>query len=217
MESPKHQSVKAVPIITLLMMAAALIIAGAPSVAPWLIFDRAAILDGQVWRLFTGHWVHFSGSHLLYDLVALAVIGWIIESKSLPRFGSFCLITPFVISIALLVFEPSIAFFGGLSGLATGALVFLILSDRELPPVIRLAVGMALIGKMICESIGGHALFASVPANVRSAVASHIWGAAAGALISVTFQSYIRRIANSWLLPITESEPATHAQNPGLG
>ena len=35
--------------------------------AAWLAFDRQAILAGQVWRLWSGHLVHYSLHHALLD------------------------------------------------------------------------------------------------------------------------------------------------------
>ena len=77
--------------------------------------------------MFTGHWVHFSTSHLVYDLLALGIAGWIIEARGLPHFGWLCLLAPWLISAVLLLFEPQMKLFGGLSALATTAIVYLAL------------------------------------------------------------------------------------------
>ena len=42
-----------------------------PGVGEALVYDRSAILTGELWRLVTGHWVHFSASHLFYDVTVL--------------------------------------------------------------------------------------------------------------------------------------------------
>ncbi len=77
--------------------------------------------------MFTGHWVHFSTSHLIYDSFALGVAGWIIETQKLRNFGLICLLAPWLISGALLLAEPQMEWFGGLSALATTAVVYLAL------------------------------------------------------------------------------------------
>jgi len=48
----------------------------------WLGFNnRAHVLNGEVWRLLTGIFQHFSFLHLFFNMVALVYIGSLIESK----------------------------------------------------------------------------------------------------------------------------------------
>ena len=77
--------------------------------------------------MYTGHWVHFSAAHLVYDLLALGIVSWMIEVKQLPGFGWLCLLAPWLISGGLLLVEPQVTFYGGLSALAVTALVYLAL------------------------------------------------------------------------------------------
>src|SRR5580692_5128194 len=128
MDTSQFQSLgRRLPVVTMLVVGGALLVAVFPGWASWLVYDRAAICSGEIWRMFTGHWIHFSSSHLVYDLLALGVAGWIIEAKGLPHFAPLCLIAPWLISAALLVLEPHLEVFGGLSALATTAIVYLTL------------------------------------------------------------------------------------------
>jgi rhomboid family GlyGly-CTERM serine protease len=176
--------VRQLPVITLLMVSAALIIVQFPEWSPWLVYDRSAILSGQIWRLFTGHWVHFSTSHLIYDSLALGVAGWIVEIQKLPNFGWMCLIAPWLISGVLLVVEPRMELFGGLSALATAAVVYLALCGLgEAGPWrwICLATLQGFVCKMIYEIITGRMMFVTEGDNtVTVSTASHISGALIG-------------------------------------
>ena len=40
----------------------------------WLVYDRTALVHGELWRLWTGHLVHFSNSHLLLDTFVSAIV-----------------------------------------------------------------------------------------------------------------------------------------------
>ena len=51
----------------------------AGAAAPDWVFERTAIADGEWWRLISGHLVHSDGQHLLWDVLALVVIGWMLE------------------------------------------------------------------------------------------------------------------------------------------
>ncbi|MFY8131142.1 MAG: rhomboid family intramembrane serine protease, partial [Burkholderiaceae bacterium] len=37
-------------------------------------YDRVLVLEGEVWRLVTGVWVHLSWAHLTMNLVGLALV-----------------------------------------------------------------------------------------------------------------------------------------------
>ena len=172
--------IRKLPVITTLMVGSGVVIALFPSWSFWLIYDRSAILSGELWRMFTGHWIHFSPSHLVYDLLALGVAGWIIETQKLPYFGWLCLLTPWLISSVLLLSEPQMQRFGGLSALATTAIVYLALFGlHDAPPWrwVCLAALLGIAGKICFEMTTGRMLFATtgnVPVTVS--VTSHISG-----------------------------------------
>ena len=196
MDTPKSQTgpdlVRRVPITTLLVIGAAAAIARIPGSSRWLVYDRHAILSGQVWRMFTGHWVHFSMSHLVYDSLVFGIAGWMIETKRLSNFGWLCLLAPWLISGLLLVFQPRMEWFGGLSALATAAVVYLALSGLRDGGLWRWACFATLAGiavKIIFEATTGRMIFATI-ANTTTEVlpAGHF----CGALIALLFYGWAR-------------------------
>lgn len=110
-----------------LALTGALLVFAVPQFQSLLIYDREAILAGELWRLFSGHWVHFSATHLGCNLAVLAVAGLILESGTAARTARLLLVTPWFISAGLLVGEPQLSCYGGLSGLATAAVIALAL------------------------------------------------------------------------------------------
>ncbi len=177
------------PLVTLLMAGGAVAVALFPRWSAWLIYDRSAILSGQLWRMFTGHWVHFSTRHLVWDLIPLGIAAWILEARRWPCFGWFCFLSPWVISAALFVLEPQMRFCGGLSGLATAAIALLALVGlSDVPPWrwVCVTVLLGLLGKTVFELVAGHSLFVafdSAPAVIS--VTSHIAGVAAALVFHV--------------------------------
>jgi len=189
MDTSKSQVLaeRQLPVITLLMVGSAVLIALIPSMSPWLVYDRDAILSGQIWRLLNGHWVHFSGQHLAYDLLAFGVTGWIIEARKFPRFGWLCVVAPWAINAVLIVAEPQMSFCGGFSGLATSAVVSLaVFGLRDTAPWrwVCLAALLAIVAKILFESITGQIVFATIEnLPTVSSVSSHC----AGAMLGLTF------------------------------
>lgn len=154
-----------VPVVTLLVVAGGIVTYLASGLAPQLIYDRAAILDGEVWRLFTGNWVHFSSTHFFYDLLAFGIAGWIIERRGYPYFGLLCGLSALSIGGALLAMRPEMQFYGGLSGVATAAIVYFALHGLRDPGPWRWICVAALVltlGKVLLESMTGQLTFAAV-------------------------------------------------------
>jgi rhomboid family GlyGly-CTERM serine protease len=175
------------PVITLLLVGSGVVIHLFPSWSSWLIYDRSAIFSGEIWRMFTGHLVHFSTSHLFYDSLALGIAGWIIETQKLPHFGWLCLLTPWIISVVFLLFEPQMKLFGGLSALATTAIVYLALfglHDAAPWRWICLAALLCIVGKIIFEMSTGRMMFTNIGnVPVTVSVVGHI----SGVLIALLF------------------------------
>ena len=173
-----------------LAVALALVVYTLPGAEKNLVYDRAAILDGEVWRLITGHWVHFSASHLFYDVAVLAISGWFIEARRYRYFLPLCVLSASVIGLALLAILPEIAVYGGLSGIAMASTVYLALRALDEPPPWRGAAVAALVactGKVVLEVLIGDAVptvvdgvqFVPVPLShivgAMSAVAVYLW------------------------------------------
>ena len=128
MDAQKEKSVKSLlPVWTLVVLGGAIVSFIFPEVSSWLVYDRAAILNGQIWRILTSHLVHFDKAPLVYDLIAFGVTGWILESKGRGLFCLSCALMALSIGIFLVGVETSMAYYGGLSGLAIGLLTYLAL------------------------------------------------------------------------------------------
>ena len=150
-----------------------------------LIYDRTLLLQGQWWRGWTGHVVHFGRSHLFWDLVVLLPAGCWLEFLW-PRLTRWFYVgCPLVISAALFVFEPALQRYAGLSGLATGVMVLLaglqLRFGRDGRRWLWLGV-LALVAVKI-----GHELVTGAPlvvsdfgGDIRSVPLAHLGGAVCG-------------------------------------
>jgi len=151
-----------------------------------LVYDRAQILRGQWWRLVTGHWVHFTGSHLFWNLAVLLPAGVWLERRNPCALRWTIIISPLAISLVLLVFEPSLSIYAGISGVASGILVALTVNGLRTQPTARLwwlAVLVLFAAKVAFETRnGGRPLNPELAAQgVRSVPLAHLVGAAVGA------------------------------------
>ncbi|MDB6167296.1 MAG: Rhomboid family protein [Verrucomicrobia bacterium] len=175
------------PWLTLAVVAAAAVIQASPALGRGLIFERAAILHGEAWRLWTGNLVHFGGSHLLWNLVVFGAAGVWAERTAPGKTRGFIALAPGLIGIVLLLGAPSLQWYAGLSGLAAGMLVLLALEQLAGSRGDRwfwwTVLGL-VAAKIGFETVAGQALFARFgETGVRVAPLSHVAGVA-GAVVA---------------------------------
>ncbi len=113
-----------VPIFTLLTLCVSVLSFVSPEIASLFIFDRNAVAQGEAWRLVSSHYVHFTGTHLAYNLLAFCAAGWIVERKNCFHFAILYVLMALVISISLFFLKPAMSHYGGLSGMACGFILY---------------------------------------------------------------------------------------------
>jgi rhomboid family GlyGly-CTERM serine protease len=164
MDTKTPQPVRHVPLWTLVLVIDGLLVYIIPGLTAHLQYDRAAILTGQWWRVVTGNWVHFSASHLWFDLMAFGLVGWMTERSGYPHFGLLVMLSALGIGMTLLAVQPDMQFYGGLSGIATGAIVYYALWGLQEGGLWRWICGTVLlvsVGKIILETVSGRTLLAA--------------------------------------------------------
>ena len=170
----------------LLCVAPALLPALVPTGRDVLLYDRAAILQGEWWRLWTGHWVHFSASHLAWNAAVLVGAGAWLENLQPGRLLRFVAVAAPVLSLSFLAGAPDMRAYGGLSGLATGVVVLLALGQWDRAPRARVWWGgaLALISiKLGAETLHPAAWFAAFGGEIRPSPLAHFAGAMAAAVL----------------------------------
>jgi rhomboid family GlyGly-CTERM serine protease len=136
LEQPEGQ-VKTLRTPLLLFVLPAVLLACAPVHHGLLLLARDAVETGEVWRLWSGHWIHFSASHLFWNLIVLLAAGaWLERVRPGLLLGHTAIAAP-LIGLAVLAGEPALQTYGGLSGLATGVVVLLGLHQLRTPDASR--------------------------------------------------------------------------------
>jgi rhomboid family GlyGly-CTERM serine protease len=167
---------------TLAIAAAAGLTFASPRLAGALIYERADILAGQVWRLWTGHLVHYSPSHLWLDLAVFVAAGAWLEWIAPRLVRWFYVLAPPAISAVLLLGDPTLEHYAGLSGVATGLLVLLALvqlrRNASEPRWFWFGVLLLVAAKIVVEVTVRAPLFARFDAGVRVVPLAHVGGLA---------------------------------------
>jgi rhomboid family GlyGly-CTERM serine protease len=151
-----------------------------------LAFERDGLAAGEVWRLLGGHFVHLGWSHLLLNLVGLALVAWLVGYA----FDGLRWLFVMVLSIAaidagLWFLDTGLDWYVGLSGLlhgllAAGLFVGLVRRDRE-----ALILALFVLAKLGWEQLVGPLPGSESTAGGAVIVNAHLYGAAGGALAAL--------------------------------
>ena len=170
--------------LTALCLGLYVVFGGAPDM---LVYDRAEILNGQWWRLASGHLVHLDLHHLVYNIGALLALGILYETASFGgsgklAFGVFGL-GGAVITATLFEASPATLYYCGLSA-ALNALYGAVTIGmwRETGQKIWLAALSLDIGKIAWEA-AFEPIFSSALAWPPH-TGAHIAGVVAGCAIA---------------------------------
>ena len=148
-----------------------------------LQYQRLAILDGQMYRLLSGHLVHTNLYHTLLNLAALVLIG-LLSARHLKAKDWWLglLIIGLVVSTCLIMFDPQLQWYRGLSGVLHGMVVVLVLKARQLAVVIRVIILAGIAIKLILEQTGTSMTASEHLLGAPVMVDAHLYGAVGGVL-----------------------------------
>jgi len=197
------------PALTLFIAFISLIVYGLPRVSELLVYDRQAIINGEYLRLFTAPFVHFSASHLFWDLLTFAAAGLRIEAAGYRGYRLVCGLAAFIPGLVFLFTSPELTRYGGLSGLAVGAVVYLCLCEVKETGRNRLLwiTILALTGmKTVAEAVTGTPVFAAsgnVPFRVLPS--AHVFGCAAAVVAFALVRSLLQISSQKMREPLPDT------------
>lgn len=169
------------PVITALLLVAAVVIYGIADSNHWFIYDRNRVLDGELWRIGTGHLVHFSWEHLAFNLGVFVLTGCFLEHRLGIWYGWLLALSALASGLYFLLFLPDMAQYGGLSGLVTANVVCLSLLEIQHNKKTRLfwtAILLLVVAKIAYEILVKATIFVStVDARFEVVPSAHLIGA----------------------------------------
>lgn len=183
------------PDATLAACAACILLALAPDMAgAQLAYHRHAIANGELWRLWTAHLVHFSFAQAVADAAVLLACGALAEQAIGSRRMAWLLLCAApLVSAGLFALAPSMAEYRGASALATACAVLAAALLWRLGPWWRLgtaAAATAFATRTLLEAVSMPISPATLPDGVVVAWQSHLLGALAGAIAIAMFKPH---------------------------
>ncbi len=109
-----------ITLITIMICTSAYLILGPAS--EHLLFDRQLVMDGELFRLLTAHFIHSDINHLLWNMAAMLLLGGLLEQKGSGHVLTFIPIG--IISVDLyVIYASDLVVFCGLSGVLNTLLI----------------------------------------------------------------------------------------------
>ncbi len=176
-------------IAPVLLTLPALAVQLAPGAAERLQYDRERLAAGELWRILTCHFTHWSADHLLWDLAATAMLAAGCARCGARRLATTLLAAAVAVPAAVWAAEPALTRYRGLSGLASALFALLAVSvlrtERAARPRLAFAAGLALAGfaaKLAWELATAVPVFVGPGAGFVAVPLAHLVGAACGVI-----------------------------------
>lgn len=149
-----------------------------------LRYGRTEILEsGQWWRILTGNLVHLGYPHLLLNLAGLILITLLLAHALTARQWAFTgLCSMLGVSFGLLIFDPQLVWYVGLSGALYGLLLGGAIAEFRNHKPIACLIGAYTIGKIIWEQLYGAVESSEAITGGNVIVNAHLYGMIAGAV-----------------------------------
>jgi rhomboid family GlyGly-CTERM serine protease len=114
------------PLVTILLTLSATLAMPLSNLTECLVYDQAALSNGQVWRAITGHVTHWNWNHFVWDALMFAALGALIESRSRWALIWTLVTSAVAISLTLWLVQPEIIQYRGLSGLDSALFAYVL-------------------------------------------------------------------------------------------
>lgn len=146
-----------------------------------LRYERGAIQSGEIWRLITGNLVHLGWEHLLLNLTGLILI-WLLFGRLLSarQWWIVSFVNCLAVGLGLLIFNPKLVWYVGLSGMLHGLFVTGLLINLRNGYKLEWLLLVAIVGKLIWEQFHGAMPGSAEIAGGAVIVDAHLYGAISG-------------------------------------
>ncbi|TLX48588.1 rhombosortase [Pseudoalteromonas phenolica] len=151
-----------------------------------LEFHRDKIAAGEIWRIFTGQFVHANPTHLLLNIVGIGFI-WLLHAEHRSQ-SQYYLHTAFLAlwtGLGIWLFVPDIKVYTGLSGLLHGVIVWGALKDIQVGMRSGILLFVGIWAKLAWEQWAGPSADVGELIQSRVAIEAHLIGAIGGLVMGL--------------------------------
>ena len=145
-------------------------------------YDRDAIFRCELWRILTGNLTHAGLGHWAVNMIGLWLLWFIYVDNSQKQYKMLLVlfVTSIGTCIGILILEPQLKWYVGLSGALHGLFAAGIVLSFRSEPKLQFLLAILLSSKLIYEQIMGPLPGTEQTTSVPVLVNSHLYGAITG-------------------------------------
>ncbi len=157
------------------------------------VYQHQLISQGELWRAFTGHFLHTNGIHLLLNLAALILL-WALHGNfyTLKNYSLLFITSALICSTGLFYLSPEISQYVGLSGVLHGIFIFGALMDIRHKDKTGYLLFIGVWLKIAHEQFYGASEQVSTLIDANVAIDAHLWGAVGGLIFSCFYLVFLK-------------------------
>ena len=159
-----------------------------------LRYDRNLVLAGEWYRMLSGNFVHLNASHLLMNILGIAlVLVFFATHLKTSQWLILIIFSSLFVSVSLQLFNPSVLRYVGLSGVLHGLFIAGAVIEIRRFPVSGWLLSAILVAKLVWEQLNGAMPGSESMIKGNVLVDSHLYGAISG-LIFISLLILSRKI-----------------------
>lgn len=147
-----------------------------------LAYLRDSIMDGQWWRIYTGHFVHFTLYHTVMNAAGLALVAFaLFFRQSVTVLIGLNIFVPLCISAGLWFWFPGTEQYRGYSGVIYGLIAAGLMLEWSYNKGLYTLGWLLLAGKIVYEQLPSYDVnYLMAEIGVPVAIEAHMFGFIAG-------------------------------------
>jgi len=154
-----------------------------------LVYDRSAILSGELWRLLSGQFMHLEVGHLALNMSGLLLF-WLLFAEHAPGFRYLAVVVIIALgaNMGMLVTDPNVVYYVGFSGTLYGMFAWGALSNVLQQVKLGWILLLGITGKAVYDYWLAPAAIEQgivvVPTESDLAVSAHFYGVVTGIVLA---------------------------------
>jgi len=156
------------------------------NLSDFFVYQRSLVIQGEVWRVFTGHFFHTNGFHFLLNGAAVFLL-WALHGHfyTIKSYLIVFIVSALVCSIGIHWFSPNHEQYVGLSGILHGLFIWGAIEDIKAKERTGYLLLLGVILKIAHEQYFGASEDVAQLIGANVAINAHLWGAIGGALAAL--------------------------------
>lgn len=151
-----------------------------------LHFERDLLLNGELWRGVTSHFLHTNINHFLLN-ISTVILLWALHGHyyTIVNYSVLFLVCAVTTTFGVYVYSPEITSYVGLSGVLHGVFIWGAFKDIQYKDKTGYVLLIGVVAKVIHEQLFGSSDDIATLISANVAIDAHLWGMIGGIFVAV--------------------------------